>query len=250
MRTDPRLLAALLPLLASAQAAFPFTFDPISRDFAPSGRDSIQSFRLANDGSEAIAVRIQMLTRDMDPDGKETNAPADPLFLVYPSRVVLEARSVQAVKVQWKGPSDLPVERCFRILVEQVPVEFGGEKKPGGSIRVLFRYLGTVYVVPSGARPEVVLDSSRPALGEGGRPGLELRFSNKGNAHAILADLQLTLSPRGPQASAPRRLAPADLPGINGENLLPGTSRRFFLPLPADLASGDFDVAFHFEAVR
>jgi fimbrial chaperone protein len=131
-------IAALL-LLCGASALSAFSFEPITRDFSPSGKDSIRTFRLANSASDTIMIRIRILTREVDSDGREVNDPADSLFTIYPSRVVLAPHSLQAVKVQWKGPPDLQVERCFRILAEQLPVRSAEEHRQGGNIRVMFR---------------------------------------------------------------------------------------------------------------
>lgn len=244
------LIAACLAALA-ASPVFAFTFSPISQDFSPTGAGSIQSFRLENEGPDPIAVRISMLTRDLDADCREVNAPADSLFVVYPSRAVLRAGSVQAIRVQWKGPTDLTTEKCYRILVEQLPVDFGSQEKQKGSIRVLFRYLGAMYIVPPGARPDVVLESAMPAADADGRTGLLLVLANRGTAHAILSELTVTVTSGAASGAAQKRsFGPEELAGISGENLLPGTARRHFLALPEDFPRDDINVAFSFEAVR
>jgi len=236
--------------LLAAAPAFPFTFEPIVQDFASSGQGSIQSFRVANPGTETVAVRISMLTRQMDLDGKETNEPADAFFTVYPSRITLEPGSAQAVRIQWKGPAAPEVEQCYRILVEQLPVDFGGGQKERGSIKVMFRYLGAVYILAKAAAPDVLLDSFRLAADPKGTESLELVFLNRGKAHAILGDLTITVTATAAVPAARRVFGPEELAGINGENMLPGTTRRFWLPLPPDLPRDGLDVAFRFEAIR
>jgi fimbrial chaperone protein len=250
MKRTVSLGIAALFLLCGASALSAFSFEPITRDFSPSGKDSIRTFRLANSGSETIMIRIRILTREVDSDGREVNDPADSLFTVYPSRVVLAPRSLQAVKVQWKGPPDLLVERCFRILAEQLPVRSAEEHRQGGNIRVMFRYLGAIYIVPKGARPNVVVESTRSVTDPSGRKGLEILFCNQGNAHTLLNNLQITLSRQQAGASARKVYEPDELEGINGENLLPGLKRRTVVPLPLDLQGDGLDVSFHFESVR
>ncbi len=246
--SSPVFFLAVALLLSAGAAAYPFGFEPITQDFAPAGPGTIQAFTLSNSGAETVAVRISMLTREMEPDGSEKREPADSLFLVYPSRAVLGPNSVQAVKVQWKGPSDIAVEQSYRILVEQVPVDFGGARKQGGSIKVMFRYVGAVYVVPRGAKQDVVLDSPAAAADAAGRRGLTLVFHNRGTAHALLGDLRVIVSAKN--GTAKRELAGEALSGISGENVLAGHSRRFFLPLPDELQGDEFDVAFRFEPLH
>ena len=237
------LLASVALLALGAGAASAFSFEPIVQDFAPSGQGSVQTFRVTNTGAERIAVRIQLAGRVPDIDGKELMPAVTGLFAVYPERVVLEPGAVQAVRVQWKGPAKPEVEQCFRILAEQLPVDFGTEqKKETGAIKVLFRYVGAIYVVPAGAKPDVVLETARAAVDATGRRGLELVFANRGTAHTILDNLELTIGDRV--------FGPTELPGISGENVLPGLKRRFFLSLDSELPQGDIHVAFRFDPLR
>ncbi len=251
---SPIFFAAALLLALAAAPLGAFSFAPIAQDFAPSGAGSVQSFRLENEAAEPVAVRISMLSRRSDAEGRELNAPADSLFVVYPPRAVLAPGSAQAVRVQWKGPAALESEQCFRILVEQLPVDFGGQEKQKGSIRVLFRYLGAVYIVPAGAAPDVVLSSSAPAVDAAGRRGLALEFANRGTAHVILGEMSVAVSTGREPGSPTLAFGPKELAGISGENILPFASRRYFLPLPEGFAPGaskdDLHVSFTFEPIR
>jgi fimbrial chaperone protein len=228
-----------LALLATSGASA-FSFEPIVQDFSPSGQGSVQTFRVTNTGAERIAVRVTVAGRVPDLDGKETMPAVGGLFAVYPERMVLEPGAVQAVRVQWRGPQKLEAEQCFRILAEQLPVDFGTEqRKETGAIKVLFRYVGAIYVVPAGSRADVVLESVR-AVEE--RTALELVFWNRGTAHTILDNLELTIGDKV--------LGPEELPGIAGENLLPGLRRRFILPMGSELGPGDIHARFRFDPLR
>lgn len=243
------MLAAAL-FAAAFTSAGAFGFEPITCDFDPSGPGSTQTFYLDNDGSEPIAVRVRILTRAMDERGQEANAPADDQFVVYPSRTVLKPNSSQVVRVKWKGDAAPAAELCYRILVEQLPVEFEVAERTGGVIRILFRYLGALYVVPPGAKPDVELERVTPSTDSAGRSGLELVFTNRGTAHVILNGLQIEVA-RGAGASAPRVVMKGtELAGIAEENLLPGARRRFFLRLPEDIDPLKAEVRFTYEGTR
>jgi fimbrial chaperone protein len=238
-----RFLASATLLAFWAAAAAAFSFEPIVQDFAPSGEGSVRTFRVTNTGAERIAVRIQIAGRVPDIDGKESMPAVPGLFAVYPERMLLEPGAAQAVRVQWKGPPTPAVEQCFRIIAEQMPVDFGtDQKKETGAIKVLYRYVGAIYVVPSGARPRVVLESVRSAVDASGKAGLELVFANRGTAHTMLDNLELTV--------AGRAFGPAELPGISGENVLPGFQRRFFLALDSAPPEGEVNAAFRFDPLR
>ncbi len=114
----------------------------------------------------------------------------------------------------------------------------------------MFRYLGAIYIVPKGARPKVVIESTRLVTDPTGCKGLEILFSNRGNAHTLLNDLEITISRQGVGDASRRVFGPDELAGINGENLLPGLKRRAVVPLPPDLQGDGLDVAFHFESIR
>jgi len=215
----------------------------MSLSLAPSGEGAIQSFRLTNPSTDTVAVKVSVVSRQMDIDGVETLQPADELFTVYPSRVVLRPNSVQVVKVQWKGPSDISVERNFRIVAEQVPVDFNGQKE--GNIRILLRYMGTLYVTPPDAMPNVVLDSLAPTT-VSDHPALAVTLRNDGTAHVILDNLTLEVRGRG----SSRKYSSDELAGFSGENMLAGVKRTFVVPLPPELVGGDYSVAFHFDPLR
>ncbi len=239
-----------MALLLRSGALFAFGFEPISRDFEPSGPESVQTFRLENEGDKNIAIRLRILTRDMDEYGKETYGPADGKFLVYPSQVVLKPKAVQSVKVQWKGEAEPEREACFRILAEQVPVNFADDTASGSRIQILFRYLGAIYVLPKGAEPDIVLESNRPATGPSGEKGLELVFLNKGRAHAILGNLSVILSAGNPSEAVTLTVPDRMLKGITGENVLPEKRRRFFLAVPEPFSHDDTRVSFRFDPIR
>jgi hypothetical protein len=162
----------ILLLVLVATSAWTMNVEPLSMEFAPSGRDSIRSFRVSNSQTETIAVRIRVTTRELLPSGEESRNPADDSFLVFPSRLVLEPGQVQAVRVQWRGDAELPREAAYRIIFEQVAVEDvgGGADASGGGVSVAFmyRYVGAIYVTPPGAQAEVVLAGTAPAPGAGG----------------------------------------------------------------------------------
>jgi fimbrial chaperone protein len=238
----------IVMLTAVAGQLSGFGFEPITQDFDPSGPGSVQTFTVTNPSTTTLAVRITALSRGMDIEGTETLLPAGQLFLVYPSRVVLTAESTQAVKIQWQGAQNISVEQSYRILVEQVPVDSVDKENPGGSIKVLFRYLGAIYIVPKDAQPNISIESVLPSVNAAGSRGLELVFINKGTSHAILDKLVIIVSEKS--GSLKKEFSGEVLNGISGENMLAGLSRRFFLPLPDAFQGEDVDVQFHFTPIR
>lgn len=79
---------------------------------------------------------LLLFTREMDMDGNETMESADKLFTVYPDQVVLPPKSFQSVRIRWKGPVDLTREQSYRILVEQVPVDFESQSRKRSGLKI------------------------------------------------------------------------------------------------------------------
>jgi len=236
-----RLLAALV-LVFSLSAAQAFSLVPIRMEFAPAGRGANQSFRLENNSTNTVPVQISMLTREVDLNGLETNAPAEGDFLVFPPQLVLKPNHVQTVRVKWLGTPKPGKELAYRILAEQLPVELDKEAASKSRINMLLRYLGSVYIVPKGAAADVVLESAVAKNNAEGQRGLELVFHNRGSAHAILEDLRIKLR----AGDKTVELGPEALPHVTGENMLAGQKRRFSLPWPDGLTDGPLQVTFDF----
>jgi len=231
----PLLAAALLAANAAALGAF--TFEPMSAFLDPSGPGAVRTYRLRNVGADRVAVRVRILTRETGADGEEVNGPVEEgQFVVFPSRFVLEAGAVRALKVQWTGGGVGPRERAFRIVAEQVPVEF--EEAPGSGINLLFRYVGALYVKPADAAPAEVRPVSAVGSEVSGKRGVLLRLRNDGGVHAVMLDVSLTLAREGGQPA----VLPADaLVAVEGENLLAGAERSFFIPWPDAEIGGAYD---------
>jgi fimbrial chaperone protein len=192
-------------------------------ELAPTGSGTVASFRVENDGNDPIALVISVCTRSVDKDGTERNEPVGSDFVILPSRIVLEPRTTRIVKVQWRGPPQIEAEQAFRVIVEQVPVLFSESNVSG--IRIMFRYLASLYVVPPGAQGKLVLESLTPAV-QDGKAGLVAIIRNDGNKHAIVKAASLMV--RSPEGDF--RLSEDSLSGVIGMNILANSSREVFMP--------------------
>jgi fimbrial chaperone protein len=213
-------------LLGSVAFIEAFTFDPMSVVFDPTGPGSVRSFRLRNTSEERIAVRVQILTRESVEDGSERNDPVkDGLFVVFPSRFVMEGNTTRILKVQWKGGDLSGREQPYRIVAEQVPVAF--EEKRSSGISLLFRFMGAMYVRPKDAVPAAVQVVSAVGADSSGTRGIRINVRNSGGVHALMLDVKFAVTASGGES--------IDLPesafaGVEGENVLANTDRIFFIP--------------------
>lgn len=228
---------AILVFIAPAALAA-FSFEPISMSLSPEGRGATGSFLLRNEGEEPVALRISLFERTMDLNGDETRVPADDLFVIYPSRIVLEPQSVQSLRVKWNGGAGLTRERSFRILVEQLAVDFGREEEQTSGLQIMFRYLGAIYVTPPGAVSDLVIESAVRT----GDDRLEMVFHNRGNTHLIITDMALRFTETVNDGTATSVISVEELAGVEGENILAGARRRFFVSLPRGMKGDDIHV--------
>ena len=259
-----RSLAAILPLViganlvtalpSSSQVEATFQFSPMLANFAPSGQKSNQSFVVRNTGKKATAIQIRMVKREMDLDGKEINTDADDDFILYPPQMLVKAGESQTVRVTWVGDASPAKELSYRIIAEQLPIDLTEITQTQGnttvSIKVLFQYMGSVYIVPPNVAANVSLENAVCQV-ETSKDGkkenkLQLTFANQGTAHALLSNLRLSLAPIGKESN-PIKLEAKQLTGVNGENMLAGSKRRFSLPCPVGLPNEKLSGTFEYD---
>lgn len=220
-------IAGVMAVLAGTAGAFQIV--PITQDFDPSGRRANQVFQVENDRDEPVTVTIAMAQRVVDIDGRETQLETDD-FTVFPTEIILQPKTSRAVRVQWIGDPAPAAELPFRIIAEETPLNMRRDS-PGASVFLTVRYVGSVYVVPKGARHQVVVASA----GAAGNGQIEVVLENKGNRHAVLDNPTLTVSGGGVSKAIDLK---AVAETVNGENILAGSKRRFLLPWPAGLPVG------------
>ncbi len=203
-----------------------FQFQPITMDFEESGSEAIQSFQATNDTDAIVALSISMFRREISPDGKDILKNAENDFVIFPERMVLQPGQDQMIRVQYRGRSVYGEERAYRIIAEQVPVNFNPESDATG-LNILFRYIGSVYILPD----NIVIGAEISRFSQVSKPEgefLEFWVSSTGTSHTILQNLSITLS----SGSLTLNLEQEDLVGLANENLLAGGQRRFLVPWP------------------
>lgn len=219
-----RMLVKLGLILVVASASFvthAISFTPIEMDFAPTGRGSTQIFRLENTTPEPVAVEISMKSRLMKLNGEDDLQDAEDQFNVFPSQVVMQPGQVQSVRVQYIGPAALDRERAFRLIAEQLPIDVGQAPSNGGRMRLLVKYVASVYVLPSNLK--AILSVTKLEVVDG--KWLAITMQNQGKTRKILKNITLDIG----RVS----LSSLDLKGLEGENILADTIREFRVPMPA-----------------
>lgn len=225
------LVVAGLCLAGTSGWAASFSIEPFKVQMVPARGKSSQLFRFANAGTTPQAVQIRIETWMQDASGTEINTPDTESFGVYPNQFVLQPRGTQTVRVTWKQPMP-EVEKAFRLVAEQLPVDFpnhGPDAEESEALRYLLVYRAALYVAPAKAKSQVdVVGVAR--IDVDGQPKLVLDVTNSGKAHTLLKAPKLTLTQADGEVKAV-----SDGPtiaGLTGQNIMPGMTRRLELPWP------------------
>lgn len=215
-------------LLVVTASTWALSFTPIEMDFTPSGRGTTQIYRIENTNAEIAAVEISIKNRKMSLNGEDQLSDADDDFSIFPAQVVLQPGQTQTVRVQYTGPASLTSEKAYRLIAEQLPIDIGQGPQNGGRMRLLVKYVASVYIVPAGARSKVKLEETKLTTEEG-KTWLELLIHNEGTSRKILKDAQVQI--------AGQKLQGQELAGMEGENMLAQTKRWFRIPAPKSVTS-------------
>lgn len=241
MKTKKTFFFMIVFFAAVILSANAFSFVPMSASLTPSGTNSIMSFKVTNDTTQSIAVLIKVMTRTILLDGTEKNEPVGSEFIIFPTRVVVQPNSFQTIKVQYKGPQNLTREQCYRVIAEQVPIDFTKQETSG--VKVLFRYIAALYVTPPKVSPKLVLTSAVGAEKDG-KIGINVTISNEGTRHALLSNPTLRLQDSA-NTAMPIVISGEAVAPIDGQNLLPASQRLFFIhwdaAIPGVKYTGTFD---------
>ena len=240
------LVLAVAALTLCVSPASAFNLIPMSADMTPAGAEASTTFRVVNSTDQPIAVQISMHTRKMDLDGSDILEDAEDDFLVFPPQMVLNPKESQVVRLKWIGTQTPTTEIAHRIIAEQVPVQLTRVEPGRGNINVLIRYLGSVYIVPKGVKPEVEVEQISTVKNDDGTRQLEVTCVNRGGAHTLLRDAELTVNSGGNSVT----LTGEQLASLLGANVLAGAKRRFYLPWPEGLTDGPLEASLKYTPQR
>lgn len=224
---SPLQQAMLAAALAFCGPAAALTFTPIEMEFSPSGRGATQTFRLVNNDAEPAAVEITVKSRAMARNGEDILGDAEDQFSIFPTQVVLQPGQAQSVRAQYIGDAAIEHEKAFRLIAEQLPVDVGQAPQTGGRMRLLVKYVASLYVLPRNAKPALNVTEASLVRDPDGQRWLELTVHNSGGSRKILKNASLQIGELS--------LSGAALKGMEGENLLARTTRVFRVPAPAQL---------------
>ncbi len=200
--------------------------NPLSLVLKPSGGGAKQSVRVSNESNKPIAVQFSVTTRQQV-NNKEVRRPADKDFMIYPPQTIIPANSTQRVRVEWLGAGKLPREQAYRLIAEQVYVSLDEENTTG--VKMLMTLVGALYVQPNGTKSNLIVKSVQR---QGNK--LAVTVANTGNKHQLMRYATLIMR----NGSQTIQLKGKQILGLEGNNVLGGATKRFFIPLPKNFRDG------------
>ncbi len=240
-------LATLAVLLFASAPVEAFKLTPMEMTFQPTGRGATQTVRITNAHDQPIAVEIHLAAREMTLSGEDRLSDAEDFFAVFPAQAIVLPGKSQTVRVQWLGDPAPERELAFRLVAEQLPIDLNRETSDGARLKLLVRYIASLYIAPRGMEADVVLESAVQTTAADGSARLAIVLHNRGTAHSLLRGLTLTATG---QARGNDKVSVAlnaeQLDGMTGQNLLAGHRREFLLPWPVTLSEGPVAVSFDY----
>lgn len=219
---------SILCIVVGCPLAYGMAFTPIENQFSPSGRSATQIFLLENNTSESIAVELYAKKRAMAENGDDQLTDAEDQFNIFPAQVVLEPGKSQSVRVQYVGSSEITSEQAFRLVAEQLPIDIGQAPSDGGHVRLLAKYIASIYVTPENVKPILTVLEAK-IVNDAGRKWLEVKIQNDGSKHKVLKNAKLTFGNQSFSSDS--------IKGIDSENILAKTARLFRISAPEALNS-------------
>jgi fimbrial chaperone protein len=213
-------------VINSAEA---FRLSPMIVDFGPAGAKATQTFLVDNTSKEKVAIQIEVVTRAVDPNGKETRGETKD-FLIFPEQLSLEPGERRNVRVTYVGEQNLKKELAYRLVASQLQVDFKKPEPKGASVNVnfLLQYVASLYVSDDTVKPKIEVESVKVVKNKA-----EFVLKNAGNRHLVLSDAKLIFSAKGSDGKVKEWKADATaLKNVISENILAGSTRRFVIELP------------------
>lgn len=219
-------------------SAFAFQLSPIVAELTPEGNGSRYSFTLENKTKDKVAAKAQVLLREYDSEGKEIRTPTND-FLVYPAQLSLEAGEKRNIRITFVGDKHPPKELAYRLMVQQLPIEFKKVERPvkGGAVNILINFVASIFVKPPGANAKARIDRIERLDSQ----NVRIYLKNYGTAHQALGDMKIELFLEGTQNNkkAPRwRFDSKNVKDMEIGSLMPGQEKIIKLTLAKEVPRG------------
>lgn len=233
-------LIVLFLTLFTSLSALGIQMIPMEGEFVV-GKNKFVEFTLRNSVSYHVGMKVGVFERNPNLYGQEgLHKPADEkLFEVYKPNVILypkgdsKGRDIKKVRVYYKGRGKLSIEKAYRVIAQQMPVDLDRTKKKKSKMRFLAKFVGALYVTPSKAKPNLVLKNIKNNKGK-----LSFQVQNKGNRRDFMESVKITFTAKDKnKKSYKREFTKEILKGIYHHTILAGRTREFTFQLTKQFLS-------------
>lgn len=224
-------------------AAFAYKLIPLSVEMSPTGSGARQSFRIENTSEVPIAIELKMFSRSMTVDGVDKLKLVNDDFIIHPAQAIVMPGKTQVVRLQWIGNPRPEKEMAFRMITEQMPVSFETSESEGGKLKLLIKFIASVYVVPRNSHANIKISKISSLTDAQGKAQIKLRLSNTGTAHVLLRNASLIFKSENSEII----LNPDELPMLASQNILAGHERVFIVPRPPGLANDNLNISINYK---
>jgi fimbrial chaperone protein len=236
------LTSAVVATALFASSIEAYDISPLVLQLDPTGPGSTGSVLITNSHTVPIAIEIKLFERTQQADGSDALVPEKGEFVVIPSQMVIAPGSSQSIRVQWTGDSSPKKELAYRLVTEQLPIQF--EKRVTGDrtldVKVQYRYEAALYISAPNTQPSANVTSARLATSANGEAILELHVANSGKRRAILNLPKIDIETVNGEAKV--SLSEERVGALNNLNILAGSLRVVRLPWPKELPQGEVTV--------
>lgn len=203
-------------ILIMSSLCFGFKFSPMSQSLFLGDSKKAAQFTVENDTQESMAIELTVKERIVQEDGTESLPPTT-VLKIFPPQIIIPPKEKRTVRVTWNGDKELPMEKSFRVIAEQLPLNVDKKKKQTG-IQMLMRYMAAFYVTPDNAEPNI-----KATIEKSTQDTMSLRLRNIGKRHQIIANPKINFK----KGDLKWKFSDTDLKSLQGENVLAGSTRVF-----------------------
>ncbi|MBT5856563.1 hypothetical protein HOH87_08040 [bacterium] len=232
-------MLGLLALFVLSTPAMALRIELSNEYFSPSGRGANRNLFVTNNTEKMMAVEVYARRRTISDEGSDILAEEDN-FLIYPNQLLLQPGEQQVATVTWIGDKHPDQELAFRIVVEQLNLALGDdddddlEQSMTVKLLALTKVVKAAYVTPSGAKPDVMVDSIEP-FKKDGKTMMKVTIRNRGLAHTIIKNTRLRVSPTD---GSGKNIIVTDPVLASSNNMLANSNRVFLIEWPKKLTVG------------
>lgn len=207
---------------------YSFNFSPMTQTIDLESGQKTATYQIENTTDQTIPVTIKAVRRIQKIDGKE-ELPSTSDLKVFPPQLIIPKGEKKTIRVDWKGDPKFNIEKSYRIIAEQVPLDLEKKKQSDkGGIKMLLKYMNALYVDPGKTKSSLKVDSYKI------KKKLYIILSNLGTKHQYLKNLKIKFS----KGKSTYSINKEELKLLDGQNILAKTKRSFEFKAPKGLTEG------------